>query len=104
MEWRMDFFVSNSKAFFDGINRLFHAHGTCISRTNNTCTTPSTRVTMISVPSPAGPKFVTTVHFQPLKMQRDAAEELFRRRHRSTRVADQKSLSQVAINHPPAFL
>ena len=33
-------FVSNSKAFFDGINRLFHAHGTCISRTNNSCTTP----------------------------------------------------------------
>jgi hypothetical protein len=59
---------------------------------------------MISVPSPAGPKFVTTAHFQPLKMQRDAAEDLFGRRHCSTRVADQKSLSQVAINHPPAFL
>ena len=34
------FFVSNSKAFFNGINRLFHAHETCISRTNNSCTTP----------------------------------------------------------------
>jgi hypothetical protein len=49
------------------------------------------------------PKFVTTVHFQPLKMQRDAAEDLFGRRHRSTHVANQKSLSQVAINHPPHF-
>jgi hypothetical protein len=37
-------------------------------------------------------------------MQRDAAEDLFGRRHRSTRFADQKLLSQVAINHPPAFL
>jgi len=50
------------------------------------------------------PKFVTTVHFQPLKMQRDAAEDLFGRRHRSTHVANQKSLSQVAINHPPHFI
>jgi len=37
-------------------------------------------------------------------MQRDAAEDLFGRQHRSTRVADQKSLAQVAINHPTAFL
>jgi len=28
MERRMDFFVNDIKAFFDGINRLFHAHGT----------------------------------------------------------------------------
>ena len=59
---------------------------------------------MISVPSPASPKFVTTAHFQPLKMQRNAAKDLFGRRHRLRRVADQKPLSQVAINHPPAFL
>jgi len=56
---------------------------------------------MISVPSPTGPKFVTTVHFQPLKMQRDAAEDLFGRRHRSTRIADQKSLAVTGCYQPP---
>jgi hypothetical protein len=58
---------------------------------------------MISVPSPASPKFVTTAHFQPLMMQRDAAKDLFCMRHRSTRVADQKSLSQVCYQPPPGI-
>jgi hypothetical protein len=58
---------------------------------------------MISLPSPAGPKFVTTAHFQPLKMQHDAAKDLIGRRHHSTRIADQKLLSQVAITTPRHF-
>jgi hypothetical protein len=43
---------------------------------------------MISVPSPGGPKFVSTARIQPLKMQRDAAEDLFSRRHCSHHAAD----------------
>jgi len=58
---------------------------------------------MISVPSPAGPKFVTTAHFQPLKMQRDAVEDLFGRRHRSHRAADQKLQSKGASTTPRRF-
>jgi len=58
---------------------------------------------MISVPSPSGPKFITTASIQPLKMQRDAAEDLFGRRHRSHRPTDQKLQSEGAINHPRSF-
>jgi hypothetical protein len=59
---------------------------------------------MISVPSPAGPKFVTTARILPLKMQHYVANNLFGRQHCSTHVANQKSLSQVAFNNPLAFL
>ena len=62
-------------------------------------TVPS--LTMISVPSPAGPKFVTTACIQLLKMQCNVADNLFGRRHRSTRVADQK-LAGTGCFQPPA--
>ena len=40
----------------------------------------------------------------PTKMRDDVANNIIGRRHRSTRVADQKLLSQGAISDPLAFL
>ena len=62
-----------------------------------------TSLTMIFLPSPTGPNFVTTARIQPLKMQCDVADDLFGRRHHSHCAADLSLQSEGAFNHPPAF-
>jgi hypothetical protein len=57
----------------------------------------------ISGPSHDGPIFFTTALFQRTKIMGDVADDLFGRRHRSTRVANEKPQLKGAISYPLHF-
>jgi hypothetical protein len=58
---------------------------------------------MISGPSHDGPIFFTTALFQRTKIMGDVANDLVGRRHRSTRVANEKPQLKGAISYPLHF-
>ena len=58
---------------------------------------------MISGPSHDGPNFIKTARFQRKKIANDVAVDLLGRRHRSTRVANEKPQLKGAISYPLHF-
>ena len=58
---------------------------------------------MISGPSHDGPNFITRARFQRTQIAGDVAVDLLGRRHRSTRVANEKPQLKGAISYPLHF-